>query len=68
MIIQGSSKATQKAYADFLKASKAAVAALNRLERRMREDRVKEAKYYVSTRIYCGLKILKPGQNPFSRQ
>ncbi len=55
MVIQGSSKATKKAYREFRKASRAAVTALNRLEKSMQADRVKEARFYLGVRIYVGL-------------
>jgi hypothetical protein len=60
MVIEGSSKATKKAYREFEKASQAAISALNRLDKSMRVDRRKAADFYVGVRIYCGLRKPKP--------
>jgi hypothetical protein len=61
MVIQGSSRATKKAYKEFVSASKAAVIALARLEKSMRADRIKQARFYVGVRVYCGLRKPKTG-------
>jgi hypothetical protein len=62
VIEQGSSKATKKAYREFVTASKHAVTALGRLEKCMRADRREAAKFYVGVRVYCGLRKPKPGK------
>ena len=62
VIEKGSSKATKKAYREFMKVSKAAMTALDRLEKCMRADRRKAAEFYVGVRVYCGLRNPKTGK------